>query len=158
LAASEEWLSKLNEFIARASIAEKDSCQKRNPVRYSLLVIDDDRIIRETLSQVFSERYECDTADRAEQALECIDFQHYDAIITDISMPGVGGLQILRRIQARHIATPVIIISGNGDEFRDLFMEMGAFAYFTKPFHLEDLELAIGQAIASNERFNTMRD
>jgi DNA-binding NtrC family response regulator len=127
-------------------------------VGYALLIIDDDRTIRETLSQVFSERYECDTADRAEQALECIDFQHYDAIITDISMPGVGGLQILRQVQARHIATPVIIISGNGDEFRELFIQMGAFAYFTKPFRLDDLELAIGKAIASNERSNAMRD
>jgi|ERR1051326_991564 DNA-binding NtrC family response regulator len=127
-------------------------------VSYKLLIIDDDPIIRETLSRVFSERYECDTADRGEQALEIIDFQHYDAVITDISMPGIDGLQILKQVQARHIGTPVIIISGKGDEFRDLFMEMGAFAYFTKPFHLEDLELAIGQAIARNERLNTVRD
>ena|SRR5437588_7865882 len=126
-------------------------------MRHALLIIDDDQIIRETLSQVFSQEYECDTADRVELALECIAFHHYDAIITDISMPGVGGLQILRQIQAQHIATPVIIISGNGDEFRDRSMEMGAFAYFTKPFRLEDLELAITQAIARNERLNTMR-
>jgi DNA-binding NtrC family response regulator len=146
----------LDSLPAGASL-ETDSGQQRKPLRYALLVIDDDRIIRETLSQVFSEKYECDTADRAEQALECIDFQRYDAIITDISMPGAGGLQILRQIQARHIATPVIIISGNGEEFRDLFMEMGAFAYFTKPFRLEDLELAISQAIARSERLKTLK-
>lgn len=119
--------------------------------RARLLVVDDDRIIRETLHQVFSLTYECDTADRAEQALECLEFQEYDAVITDISMPGAGGVQILKRIRSRHSTTPVIVITGNGDQFKDLFLEMGAFAYFTKPFRLEELELAVSQAIAQHE-------
>jgi DNA-binding NtrC family response regulator len=62
-------------------------------------------------------------------------------------MPGVDGLQVLKRIQARHKKTPVIVISGNGDLFKDLFLEMGAFAYFTKPFLLEDLDSAVVQAL-----------
>ncbi len=123
-----------------------------------LLVVDDDPIIRETLQQFFSNEYDCDTADRAEQALEILEYQHYDAIITDISMPGAGGVQILKRIQARRVTTPVIVISGNGDEFRDLFMEMGAFAYFTKPFRLLELELAVSQAIARHQRLRTRAD
>lgn len=117
-----------------------------------LLVVDDDHTIRETLWQVFSKTYECHTADRAEQALECLEFQDYDAIITDVSMPGVGGVQILKRIKTRHLTTPVIVISGNGEEFEDLFLEMGAFAYFTKPFRLEKLELAVTQAIAQHRQ------
>jgi DNA-binding NtrC family response regulator len=118
----------------------------------TLLVVDDDPAIRETLQKVFSQSYECDTADRAEQALEYLEFQDYDAIITDISMPGVGGVQILKHIQAHHSKTPVIVISGNGSEFEDLLMELGAFAYFTKPFRLEKLELAVTQAIAQHQQ------
>jgi len=118
----------------------------------TLLVIDGDPTVRETLHQVFSQSYECDIADRAEQVLEYLEFQDYDAIITDISMPGVGGVQILKHIQARHKTTPVIVISGNGSEFEDLLMEMGAFAYFTKPFRLEKLELAVTQAIAQHQQ------
>ena len=118
----------------------------------TLLVIDDDPTVRETLQKVFSQSYECDTADRAEQALECLEFQEYDAVITDISMPGVGGVRILKHIKARHSKTPVIVISGNGSEFEDLLMEMGAFAYFTKPFRLEKLELAVTQAIAQHQQ------
>lgn len=123
-----------------------------------LLVVDDDPIIRGTLQQFFSNEYDCDTADRAEQALEFLDYREYDAIITDISMPGVGGLHILKRIQARELKTPVIVISGNSDEFRDLFMEMGAFAYFTKPFRLLELELAVSQAIARHQQLRTGAD
>ncbi len=118
----------------------------------TLLVIDDDSVIRETLHKVFCETYECHTADRAEQALEYLEVQEYDAVITDISMPGISGVHILRRIRERHPTTPVIVISGKGDEFREFFLEMGAFAYFTKPFPLEKLELAVTQAIAEHEQ------
>lgn len=114
----------------------------------SLLVIDDDPVIRKTLQRLFSKVYECDTADGSEEGLESLEFEDYDTIITDASMPAVDGLQILKRIQARHLKTPVIVISGNGDEFRDLFMELGAFAYFTKPFRFEELESAVMQAVA----------
>jgi len=117
----------------------------------TLLVIDDDRVIRETLHEVFSETYECDTADRAEQALEYLEFQEYDVIITDVLMPGISGLQILKRIQKRNLTTPVIVISEKGDEYRQLFLEMGAFAYFPKPFRLEELEFAVAQAIAQHQ-------
>src|SRR5437899_6004165 len=79
--------------------------------------------------------------------LEFLEVQHYDAIITDVSMPGVGGGQILKRIQAGSLTTPVIVISANGDLFKDLFLEMGAFAYLSKPFLFEAIENAIEQAI-----------
>src|SRR5713226_5636282 len=113
--------------------------QTETPIA-KLLVVDGDRIIRETLHELLSVIHECHTADRAEQALECLEFQNYDAVITDISMPGVGGFQILKRIPARHSAIPVIVISGNCDQYRDLFLAMGAFAHFTKQFHLDELE------------------
>jgi DNA-binding NtrC family response regulator len=112
----------------------------------ALLVIDDDRVIRETLQRVFSSTYDCDISDGSEHVLESLDTREYDAIITDVSMPGVDGLQVLKRVQGRHNKTPVIVISGNGDQFKDLFLEMGAFAYFTKPFLL-DLESAVEQAL-----------
>ena len=118
----------------------------------TLLVIDDDPVVRDLLHQLLSEKYECDTADRADQALECLEFQEYDVIITDIFMPGLSGLQILKRIQERHLTTPVIVISGKGDDFQEFFKEMGAFACLAKPFPLEALELAITQAIAQHQQ------
>lgn len=138
-------------FRTEEALSEPVRTNKETP-QATLLVVDDDCVIRETLRRVFSTMYECHTADRAEQALEFLEFQGYDAIITDISMPGGGGVQVLRRIHARHLTTPVIVISGNGEEFEDLFLEMGAFAYFTKPFRLEELELAVTQAIAQHRQ------
>jgi len=64
----------------------------------TLLLIDDDQTIREMLDLLFSKSHECHTADRAEQALEFLKFQSYDVVITNISMPGLDGVEILRRI------------------------------------------------------------
>jgi DNA-binding NtrC family response regulator len=132
-------------------LSEPTSTNRETPLA-TLLVVDDDHTIRETLWQIFSKTYECHTADRAEQALECLELQDYDAIITDVSMPGVGGVQILKRIKTSHLTTPVIVISGNGEEFEEFFLEMGAFAYFTKPFPLEKLELAVAEAVARHRQ------
>ena len=118
----------------------------------ALLIVDDDPTIRNTLCRLFADKYECDTADRAEQALELVEIHKYAVIITDISMPGVGGVQILKRIQARVLPIPVIVISASGDQFKELFLEMGAFAYFSKPFRFDELELAVIQALDSQDK------
>ena|SRR5437016_14302351 len=117
----------------------------------TLLLIDDDRSIREMLDMLFSKSHECHTADRAEQALEFLEFQNYDVVITDISMPGLGGVEILRRISQRHPATPVIVITGTDDLFKDAVLKIGAFAFFSKPFPLSGLEHAVTNALAHRQ-------
>src|SRR6266850_3890711 len=103
----------------------------------TVLIVDDDNLVRDSLHELLSPLYECHTADRAEQALAYLDIETYDAVLTDISMPGLSGRELLKYIQAKHSATPVIVISGMpnpNDEVdgKELF-DLGAFAYFTKP-------------------------
>src|ERR1700730_5688971 len=106
----------------------------------TLLLIDDDSLIRDILYDLLSAAHECHTADRAEQALEYLEIETYDAVLTDISMPGLGGVEILKRITQRHPTTPVIVIAGKMQENVEALLAMGAFAYFAKPFHLEEVE------------------
>jgi DNA-binding NtrC family response regulator len=115
----------------------------------TLLIVDDDSIIRDTLHELYSENHACHTADRAEQALAYLDIETYDVVLTDIAMPQLSGRELLKHIQTKHPATPVIVISGlsNESDARAL-MDMGAFAYFAKPFKLEDIEDAVDRAIA----------
>lgn len=115
----------------------------------TLLVVDDDNLIRDTLHDLLSTSHECHTADRAEQALAYLDIETYDAVITDINMPGLSGRDLLAHIHAHHPNTPVIVISGmpDGTDGREL-IELGAFAYLTKPFQLDDIESAVVRAIA----------
>ena len=121
----------------------------------TLLLIDDDRAVREMLNMLFSGPHECHTADRAEQAIEFLEFQTYDVVITDISMPGLGGVEILRRIKQHHADTPVIVISGRADEYKDSLMDMGIFACFSKPFPLGELEDAVNNAILHRQRLTS---
>lgn len=115
----------------------------------TLLIVDDDNMVRDTLNDLLSDVHECHTADRAEQALAYLELESYDAVITDIAMPGLSGREILKQIQETHPATPVIVISGNAneDDARQL-IDMGAFLYITKPFRLEDVENAVNLALA----------
>jgi DNA-binding NtrC family response regulator len=122
----------------------------------TLLIVDDDSLIRDTLHELFSEKHECHTADRAEQALAYLDVETYDVVLTDIAMPELSGRELLKNIQAKHPATPVIVISGLSNEAdARALMSMGAFAYFAKPFKLEDIEDAVERAIARHQELAT---
>lgn len=114
----------------------------------TLLIIDDDISIREALQELFCDRHECHTADRAEQALQFLEFETYDVVVTDLSMPGLGGLQVLKSLTEQHPTTPVIVISGHVHAEKEMMLGMGAFAFFPKPFLLDDLEEAVRRAIA----------
>ena len=121
----------------------------------TLLIIDDDVYVRETLLDLFPGAHECHTADRAEQAIEYLEFETYDVVLTDISMPGLGGLEVLKRITEQHPTTPVIVISGQVDADKDALLTLGAFAFFSKPFQLEEVEDAVQRAIAYREEMKT---
>lgn len=121
----------------------------------TLLIVDDDTLIRDTLHEFLSEKHECHTADRAEQALSYLEVERYDAVITDVSMPGLTGREILMYVQNQHPTTPVIVISGkpDGADGKSL-VEMGAFAYLTKPFQLDEIEEIVTRAIAQHQELD----
>lgn len=114
----------------------------------TILIVDDDDAIRGMLYDLLSEKYECNTASMAEEALQYLQVERYDAILTDIAMPGLTGVELLKRIQETDSNTPVILISGKGSEQdpQDL-IKLGAFAYVTKPFNLDDIEEVVERAV-----------
>ena len=122
----------------------------------TLLIVDDDNAIRETLAELLSITNECHTADRAEQALAYLEIENYDVVLTDITMPGLSGREVLKRVQENHPATPVIVISGNANaDAAEELLALGAFAYLTKPFKLEVVEDTVIRAIARRQELQT---
>ena len=121
----------------------------------TLLIVDDDPLIRDMLHEFLSASHECHTADRAEQALAYLGIETYDAVLTDLSMPGLSGREILMYVQDKHPDTPVIMISGfpDGGDGKAL-IRMGAFAFFAKPFKLEEIEEAVDRAIAHRQELS----
>lgn len=124
-----------------------------------ILVVDDDEAIRDTLYELLSEEYVCQTAETAEKALARLAADSYDVVLTDISMPGLSGLELLGHIRQRFSETPVIIISGIGDhEHAQGLIKLGAFDFLLKPFRLEDVEKSVQRAVEYRKRGREISD
>jgi DNA-binding NtrC family response regulator len=120
-----------------------------------ILVVDDDDIIRETLCELLSQDHKCQAADTAEQALAKLESQPFDVVLTDISMPGLSGLELLNRVVQLYPGTPVIIISGLTDEEQaQSLIGQGAFDYLLKPFRLEVVEDSVKRAVGRRHSSN----
>ena len=107
-----------------------------------LLVVDDDKPIRDTLIEIIQTfGYEVDGAEDGEKALEFIHDKKYDAVMADMTMPKMSGLELLKRIKSIDESIPVVIITGfpSIDIAIDV-MKQGASDFITKPFRLEVIE------------------
>lgn len=105
-----------------------------------ILVVDDEPQIRRSL-QVNLERsgYAVDAVETGEAALESARNRHPDVIILDLLLPGIGGVEVVRRIRASS-TVPIIVLSALGEETRKVeALELGADDYMTKPFGMEEL-------------------
>jgi DNA-binding NtrC family response regulator len=118
-----------------------------------VLIVDDDATIRDTLYELLSEDYVCQTAETAEKAFARLDADKYDVVLTDISMPGLSGLELLGHVRQKFPDTPVIIISGIGDqEHAQGLIRLGAFDFLLKPFSLDVVEKSVTRAIEYRAR------
>lgn len=118
-----------------------------------VLVVDDDETIRDTLYELLSAEYQCQTADTAEQAFARLEVDSYDVVLTDISMPGLSGLELLGHVRQKYPNTPVIIISGISDQdHAQGLIRLGAFDYLLKPFRLEVVEKSVKRAMDHRRR------
>ena len=118
-----------------------------------ILVVDDDDTIRETLYELLSEAYVCETAETAEKALARLEGDVYDVVLTDISMPGLSGVELLGHIRQRFSNTPVIIVSGIDDRAHaEGLIKLGAFDFIMKPFTLEGVEDSVKRAVEHRKR------
>ena len=113
-----------------------------------ILIVDDDDVIRDTLYELLSTDYDCEAASTAEQALSKLEQETFDVVVTDISMPGLSGVELLSWVLKHHPKTPVIIVSGISDqEHAERLLKLGAFDYLLKPFRLEVVETSVKRAV-----------
>ena len=118
-----------------------------------ILLVDDDETIRDTLYELLSEYYICQTAETAEKAFARLEADQYDVVLTDISMPGLSGLELLGHVRQKFPDTPVIIISGIGDqEHAQGLIRLGAFDFLLKPFSLDVVEKSVRRAVEYRNR------
>ena len=114
-----------------------------------VLVVDDEER-KATVVAAALERagYECDTARDGESALVALDARGADALVTDWKMPGMDGLELLRRSRDRHPGLPVILLTAHGTVSSAVAaMREGAFDYVIKPFDNEELKGVAAKAL-----------
>ncbi|HEY6952339.1 MAG TPA: sigma-54 dependent transcriptional regulator [Bacteroidota bacterium] len=115
----------------------------------TILIIDDEKSIRDSLKMILEyERYETDFAENGEQGLSKISSRTYDAILLDVKMAGMDGLEVLHRIRDKNIDLPVIMISGHGTiETAVEATKLGAFDFLPKPLDRDKLLITIRNAL-----------
>jgi two-component system sensor histidine kinase/response regulator len=116
-----------------------------------ILIVDDDPALLEALPEAVRlhiQGIEVDTCDSAAAAVERIEASDYDAIVTDIKMPGMDGLALLSVIRRKRPATPTLLITGHGEDDLGLrALEGGAFEYISKPIDRDSFIASLERAI-----------
>jgi two-component system response regulator PilR (NtrC family) len=112
-------------------------------------IIDDEPVIHDVLAQLLtSEGYEVEISGSGEEALEKFPSQSFDVILLDLLMPGMDGIEVLRRIKRIDPLAAVIIITAYGSvESAISAMKIGALDYVQKPFKHDDLLLVLEKAL-----------
>jgi DNA-binding NtrC family response regulator len=114
-----------------------------------ILLVDDDRNLRE-VTGVGLRRHGFDvvTVAAAEAAVEAVREDDFEAVVTDLKMPGMGGIELLRRLHSLQPVLPVVVLTAYGSiETAVLAMKDGAFDFATKPVDLDALALTLWRAV-----------
>ncbi len=120
---------------------------------HKILVVDDDAAMREMLESLFSANgYDVDTADSAETALEKNREVEFDAILSDIRMPGKSGTELVGELRELRPRTPVVLMTAFGSiDSAVEAMRVGALDYITKPFEPAAVQLTLERALERRE-------
>jgi len=116
--------------------------------KISILIVDDEESVRDSLYSWFIEdNYHVECAENAKEALSILESESFDIILADIKMPGMDGLEMLRRIKALKKDSIVIVITAFATvDTAVQALKDGAFDYVTKPFDPDDLSHLIRNA------------
>ena len=119
------------------------------PSNYHILVVDDEPIVREFCIRLLRmKEYKVSAAENGRVALSMLEKQQYDLVLTDLQMPEMGGLDLLREIRAHYTDIDVVIFTASATvETARAALTLGAFDYLTKPVSVDDLDRTVQRAL-----------
>jgi len=118
-----------------------------------VLVVDDEREVRQVLHEFLAGRgYDVAQAGSGEETLAALAREPFDLILLDVSMPGMDGVETLKRITALESPVPVIMVTANSDiGLTSKLLALGAADYIPKPFDLEYLDQAVSIQLTASQ-------
>jgi CheY-like chemotaxis protein len=115
-----------------------------------ILIVDDERDLVDAYVRLLERTgYRCIAAFDANEAIQMIDAESPDLVITDLSLPDANGIEIVRRVRAKSPVTPIIVMSGhNTPGLHEAARAAGANLSLLKPVSIAELQRVIGEALA----------
>lgn len=119
----------------------------------AVLLVEDSRDVRNVVAEIVSLfGYDVTKTDDGIEAWREISRNAFDLVITDMGLPKMGGEELLRKMRAKNIDTPVIIIAGvDIKKSKRRFSGISSYSFIGKPFKIEELEAEISRHLASSE-------
>jgi DNA-binding NtrC family response regulator len=113
-----------------------------------ILIADDDKNLRMVLANELSEEgFDVNIAENGAKAMDLLENQEYDVLLLDLSMPGLNGMDVLKKIKALDLTTEVVILTGNATISTAVeAMKLGAYDFITKPFKMAELKAVLERA------------
>jgi len=120
---------------------------------YRVLVVDDETAIREAIRMTLEyEGYRVDEARSGQEGIDKATKIDYDAILLDIKMPVLDGIEVLENLKEQKVPTPVIMVSGHGDiQTAVECTKRGAFDFLEKPLNRDKLLLSVRNAVRTQK-------
>ena len=114
-----------------------------------VLIVDDDRQVRDVLHQIFlAAGYKCVLAKDGDEGLQVFKAGRPPLVVTDLKMPGITGIELLKQVRQEDPDTAVIVESGAADVRSEIAcLKSGAYAYIMKPIIMDELLIAAERAL-----------
>jgi len=124
-----------------------------------ILVVDDEQHMLKLFEKILAKQgHEVKTAASGTEAIGLLEKNDFDLIFSDLVMPDLGGMDLLKKVKAGYSDIPFIVITAHGSiESAVEAMKTGAFDYLTKPFRKDDILLAVGKALKYCELRNEVK-
>ncbi len=124
-----------------------------SPTRPRILVVDDEASIRDLLSKTLAmSDYEVDVAADGRTAVDRLRLNNYDLLVTDVRMPGMDGLTVIREARRYKASLPVIVITGFSTESTAIeALNLGVAGYLTKPFQRRQILSKVARALGLDD-------
>lgn len=122
-----------------------------------ILLVDDEKEFVQTLSErLLTRNLESSVVYNGEEAIEFVNKDEPEVMVLDLKMPGIDGIEVLRRVKKEHPKVEVIILTGHGsDREESLAEELGAFAYLHKPVNVDLLAKVMREAYQKVNEWKT---
>jgi EAL domain-containing protein (putative c-di-GMP-specific phosphodiesterase class I) len=134
--------------------------EAQRAVAISLLLVDDDVLVLKMTKKLLERRgYQVVACSSGDEALSKLTRQTFDCMISDVQMPGINGMRLLRAVRDRDLDLPVVLFTGNPDlGTAAAALEYGAFHYLVKPVETVHLELTIERATSAGRIARAKRE